>query len=219
MGRSKDAEKTKKLILQTASTIMMDVGYENMTIKNILDETGLSKGALYHHFKSKDEIIDALWDFELDGNDKDLDFIKSSKNGKEKLYNIFLYLFSDEEKIHRDAITKGLLKNPRHFIKYFKSTFEIGAVKIENIIIEGNNDGSLNVVDTKQASEVVVMMLNFWINPLLSATSNEDYLKRINLFKKIMELLGLDIFDDKIISLANKFANKYYENMDSTSIR
>lgn len=219
MGRSKDAEKTKNLILQTASTIMMDVGYENMTIKNILDETGLSKGALYHHFKSKDEIIDALWDFELDENDKDLDFINSSKNGKEKLYNIFLYLFSDEEKIHRDTVTKGLLKNPRHFIKYFKSTFETGAMKIENIIIEGNEDGSLNVIETKQAAEIVAMMLNFWINPLLSAASNEDYLKRINVFIKVMKSLGLDIFDDKITSLANKFASKYYENIDSANIK
>lgn len=38
-------------------------GYDNTTIQDIVNELeGLSKGAIYHHFKSKEEIMDALGD-------------------------------------------------------------------------------------------------------------------------------------------------------------
>ena len=35
-------------------------GYEKTTIQDIVNALGMSKGAIYHHFKSKDEIIEAL---------------------------------------------------------------------------------------------------------------------------------------------------------------
>ena len=38
-------------------------GYEQTTIQDITDNLGgLTKGAIYHHFKSKEEIIDAVSD-------------------------------------------------------------------------------------------------------------------------------------------------------------
>ena len=54
------SEQTKDTILNTAQKLFITKGYEGTSISDILHETKLSKGGLYHHFKSKEEIMDAV---------------------------------------------------------------------------------------------------------------------------------------------------------------
>ncbi len=44
-------------ILRAAATLFQRNGYDATSIQDICSELGLSKGALYHHFRSKDEIL------------------------------------------------------------------------------------------------------------------------------------------------------------------
>ncbi|MEO1251881.1 MAG: TetR/AcrR family transcriptional regulator [Pseudomonadota bacterium] len=39
-------------------------GFDGTTTQQVLAETGLSKGALYHHFKSKTEVMEAIYEAE-----------------------------------------------------------------------------------------------------------------------------------------------------------
>jgi AcrR family transcriptional regulator len=55
MGRKKDP-KSKENIIKAAFILFLEKGYSDVTIKNITEATGLSKGAVYHHFTSKEEI-------------------------------------------------------------------------------------------------------------------------------------------------------------------
>jgi AcrR family transcriptional regulator len=47
-------------ILDTAYALFVRLGYEATTVNLIIDELGLSKGAFYHHFPSKEEVLHAL---------------------------------------------------------------------------------------------------------------------------------------------------------------
>lgn len=47
----------KQEILQAALELFYKKGYENTTINNIIDELGVSKGAFYHYFESKEDVI------------------------------------------------------------------------------------------------------------------------------------------------------------------
>lgn len=61
MARNKYPEVTVEKILEVAERIFLEKGYDDTTIQNIIDGLGgLTKGAVYHHFKSKEEILDAL---------------------------------------------------------------------------------------------------------------------------------------------------------------
>jgi AcrR family transcriptional regulator len=53
-------EARKAQILNAAARLFDEVGYEAGTIEMILAATGLSKGALYHYFASKEAILEAL---------------------------------------------------------------------------------------------------------------------------------------------------------------
>jgi AcrR family transcriptional regulator len=47
-------------ILDAAQRLILSVGYERLTVQDILNELQISKGAFYHYFDSKPTVIDAL---------------------------------------------------------------------------------------------------------------------------------------------------------------
>ena len=53
---------TKEVILKTAYTLFLYDNYEAVTINSIIKATGLTKGALYHHYSSKEELFKAVVD-------------------------------------------------------------------------------------------------------------------------------------------------------------
>ncbi|MFU2210231.1 TetR/AcrR family transcriptional regulator [Solidesulfovibrio sp. C21] len=53
-------EKHRAELLDTAKKIFLEKGFNSATVNDILMAVGLSKGGFYHHFKSKDEVLDAL---------------------------------------------------------------------------------------------------------------------------------------------------------------
>ncbi len=48
--------KSKDNIIRSAFALFLEKGYKEVTIKDIMKATKLSKGAIYHHFESKEEI-------------------------------------------------------------------------------------------------------------------------------------------------------------------
>lgn len=58
--REKQKEDTVADILRVAEELFHGQGYEKTTIQNIAERCGLSKGALYHHFKSKEEVLERI---------------------------------------------------------------------------------------------------------------------------------------------------------------
>lgn len=51
------SRETKARIFHAAKTILQQKGYEQLSIKNICDEAGVSNGSFYHHFKTKDDLL------------------------------------------------------------------------------------------------------------------------------------------------------------------
>jgi AcrR family transcriptional regulator len=47
-------------ILNTAKKLVYTIGFEQMTIQDILNELNMSKGAFYHYFDSKADLLEAL---------------------------------------------------------------------------------------------------------------------------------------------------------------
>lgn len=92
MARSKHPEETVNLILDVAFRLFIEKGYESTSIQDIIDNLGgLSKGAIYHHFKSKEDILVAVTDRMTEESNRILAVIRdrSDLNGKEKLKAIF----------------------------------------------------------------------------------------------------------------------------------
>jgi TetR/AcrR family transcriptional regulator, transcriptional repressor for nem operon len=57
------AETTKAHIIQQAAKIFNQKGYAGSSITDIMEATGLKKGGIYNHFKSKDDIALQAFDY------------------------------------------------------------------------------------------------------------------------------------------------------------
>lgn len=56
----KEAEERKNEILDVADDLFGKKGFDGTSTNDILQRVGIARGTLYHHFKSKEEIMDAL---------------------------------------------------------------------------------------------------------------------------------------------------------------
>ncbi len=53
---------TREHVVAVATELFAERGYEGTPIEMVLNESGLSRGALYHHFKGKDALFEAVVD-------------------------------------------------------------------------------------------------------------------------------------------------------------
>lgn len=51
------SRETREKIFRAAKRILQKKGYEELSIKNICEEAGVSNGSFYHHFKTKDDLL------------------------------------------------------------------------------------------------------------------------------------------------------------------
>ena len=57
MARNRKPEETRRKILEVSKELFLEKGFDNTSIQDIIDRLGgLTKGVIYHHFESKDEI-------------------------------------------------------------------------------------------------------------------------------------------------------------------
>lgn len=56
----KEAEERKNEILDVAEHLFTTKGYDHTSTNDILNEIGIARGTLYYHFKSKEDILDAI---------------------------------------------------------------------------------------------------------------------------------------------------------------
>lgn len=56
----KNADVRKNEIMDAAAKLFMQKGYDATSTNDILDAVGIARGTLYHHFKSKEDIMDGL---------------------------------------------------------------------------------------------------------------------------------------------------------------
>jgi AcrR family transcriptional regulator len=88
----KKAAERREEILQTARQLFYSHGYDATSVNMIIQQMGISKGAFYHHFKSKEELLDTLIQRFTDEIMIQLEPIRNDPNldALEKLNRIFM---------------------------------------------------------------------------------------------------------------------------------
>jgi AcrR family transcriptional regulator len=59
-GSSALASERREHLVKLAAELFAEKGYQATTVRNIADEAGILSGSLYHHFDSKESIVDEI---------------------------------------------------------------------------------------------------------------------------------------------------------------
>lgn len=206
MARNKYPEETINKILDVSYRLFSTKGYENTSIQDVVDELGLSKGAIYYHFKSKEEILERLYDRLYQGQDWYLEIKNdSSLNGLQKLEKIFRIQLQDSEKVSLDAATLSYTCDARMIMETIKTSVNDTAPLLSALIEEGNRDGSLHVEFPREAGEILILLINVWINPGLFPVEKDRFLDKILCYKRCLDGLGLPVITASLLETANRY--------------
>lgn len=91
----------KQLIMEKALELFAKQGFEATSVQQITDYCGISKGAFYLSFKSKDELIIALIDQFMMQIISDIDYLVINSKVEELLYNFYYAIYYNFQK-HSD---------------------------------------------------------------------------------------------------------------------
>lgn len=213
MARSKNPEGTVNLIMDAAFRLFMEKGYEHTSVQDIIDNLGgLSKGAIYHHFKSKEEILVAVVERMTAESNRVLADIRdrSDLNGREKLKTIFKSSVKRPVQDEIFTVAPDFRNNPRLLFLIFRDTVdEVAPNYILPIIEQGLSDGSIQTEYPRQLSELIMLAANIWMNPMIFDSGEEDFYGRLMIFKQLMEGFGLDVIDEEMQSRLRELAGIY----------
>ncbi|NWG07771.1 MAG: TetR/AcrR family transcriptional regulator [Chloroflexi bacterium] len=153
------SEETRTKIMESAVKLFSTQGYNKASVDDICAEAGISKGAFYHHFKSKQGLFLALLDGWLQTIDHAIEasIDKSAPETFQQMTEAFPYIFetagdglpmflefwlqaSRDKKIWNASIAPY-----RRYHKYFTS-----------LIKKGVDEGSFVEVDPALASRMIV---------------------------------------------------------------
>ena len=204
------------MILDTAYRLFMEKGYERTSIQDIIDQLGgLSKGAIYHHFKSKEDILIAISDRMTAESNQMLAAIRDRSDlcGKEKLKTIF------KESINRPVqndiftVVPNFHNNPRLLFSLLHETIEeVAPDYLLPIIKEGISDGSIETDYPEQLAELILLVANVWMNPMIFDDSEEESYRKMMIFRQMLQGFGLDIVDREMSERLQELTSIYQKN-------
>ena len=201
MSRNKYPEETVNLILDVSQKLFIEKGYEHTTIQDIIDNLGgLTKGAIYHHFKSKEDILNAVSNRLFADNTLSFKWKSIQQNelmsGAEKLKQMLIAAITDNQEQEFRKMGIHFQNMPQMLSNLLlRSVNDIAVNAFQPVIEEGISDGSIKTAYPKQISEIISIIANIWINPLVFPVSDEEMKTKFEFACSITQMLGIDISD------------------------
>ena len=188
----KSAEKRKSEILDVAEQLFAEKGFDNASTNDIINRIGIARGTLYHHFKSKEEILDAI--VERMTREKILQAEKIIENKNipilERLTLSYLSLNVDSK---AGAEVLEQMHKPQNALLHQKMQESVisGIVPLmEKLITEGNESGIFDTKYPANAAEMIITYSNTAFDDLAGLTLDEMQRKRIAFIYHTERILG-----------------------------
>lgn len=216
MARNKHPEETVNLILDVAFRLFMEKGYEHTSIQDIIDRLGgLSKGAIYHHFKSKEDIFDAVTSRMSEESNEKLAVLRDRKglSGKEKLQAIFQESLNRPLQDDLFTLAPNFYDNPK-LLSMFLHTIKEESVPeyFLPVIRQGVADGSIRADYPEELAELIALVANIWLNPMIFDSSEEESCRKLMVFGQMMAGFGIDVVDDEMAKRLKELVSIYQKN-------
>lgn len=193
MREVKDPEVRKAEIMQAAKILFYKKGYLNTTTQDIIKSLGISRGLLYYHFKSKEDILFSIvekhieplisqfkaitYNEELSIKDKVNSFINST-------------IISESSVTQEDHALQEAIDLPSNNFMLDKINRKLSYAMTKyfaEIIRQGNKTGELNVEYPQETSAFLMTSYSFVINDsTLHGNDIERAIKYLNAFKQLL---------------------------------
>lgn len=163
----------RQKLVELSSELFLKNGYENTSVNDILKAAGISKGAMYHYFTSKEDILDAVVDYAMILQGEQINAIVSDPNlsALEKLEKL---LFSDTKPREEIMPVVQLMQTGSKSLIYYITKEEAKKRSIPvftSVIKQGIEEG---VFETKYPDQASGFIYTAGQEMFFSARSKEE---------------------------------------------
>jgi AcrR family transcriptional regulator len=110
---------TRERIKQVALELFTEHGYEQTSLREIAEQLGVTKAALYYHFKSKEEIVQSFVDDRAEQLDKLIEWVKAQPPGEETR-RAFIRRYSTEMDVEKQHTVMRFMEQNQPALKGMK---------------------------------------------------------------------------------------------------
>lgn len=186
----------RKEILNKASELFLNKGYDKTSVNNIVEDLAIAKGTFYHYFKSKEEVLCAILEESVErysevikddlcnlyGAGSKMQFVlrKLLIPSKDDSKDLLVYVEDDD-----DAKMHKMLE------KKFYEKFQPILV---GIMQEGIEEGIFNIKHPVEITEVLLLGVRAFMHIHIPKFDNPDYAKNklLSLEELFNKILGSD---------------------------
>jgi AcrR family transcriptional regulator len=153
-------------LIDCAERMFLSRGYEGTTINDVILATGLSKGAFYHHFRSKEDLLEAIAGRFARQSLAFVDAVQAdpSRNAVQRLN--FMLAVGREWKLEHLSELRAMfttLLKPENAVLYQRivgAAFAVLIPALVAIIKQGRREGVFDAPDAGVAAETLLWLSN-----------------------------------------------------------
>ena len=217
MSKEYNSQATIETILSVSAKLFLEKGFDKTSMMDIAKTAGISKGAIYHHFQSKDEIIKSVTERPAQAvKDAMGSFLSetSSLSGKEQLQLILERNFENQKAHYLDDVMSIRMKSAEFVLSYMQSCVNKDSAFVSEIIKRGIADGSLVTDSPDECAEIFLLLLNVWCDPAVFDCTGEKLSSRLKFLQYLMKSIGIDVLSDGFIEKSLELLRKLYGRED-----
>ena len=208
MTKKYNPKQTVEKILSTSAALFMEKGYDKTSMQDIVNALGMSKGAIFHHFKSKEDVLNAVMEEQFrQVTERMRNWLAEAKEltAKEKLSVLLMRNLTDDATvIEANNIVVTMTGSPQLILAIMQGNLKKSAPIMADILREGIEDGSITTAFPDECAEVFLLLINIWCDTYVFEGELSAVRKRLEFLQTLMRQVGADIVTDEIIEATMK---------------
>lgn len=203
MNREEKSNNSKEKIIQSAFSLFISKGYEETSTQDIINLSGLSRGAMYHHFKSKEDILRSITEGFYSQMDSFLEKLvaDTTLTAKDKLMEIIAH--SADDYTHKQIVNSHWSeKIPFALLEEVRYLNNVCALHLGKIIEQGVVNHEYECEYPQELAEILIFTVDVLLNPTLFNRSYSEVCSRLDFLFLILKKMEIPIIDSDGIKKA-----------------
>lgn len=203
---------SKGKIIDAAMKLFLEKGYENTTMQDIVEASGMSKGAIYHYFKSKQEIVAYLSDYEKEQFTSRLKELVAHQGmtAQQKIRQIVAYLFSNDT-LSTLTKEKWAEKVPFALLDTLRNSLNILSGYLEEILRQGTANKEFDCKYPKELAGVLILLVDIWLDPIIVESDYQEMCEKVDFIALLAAKFDTPVFNSELTAQVKEGLRRYYE--------
>ena len=134
--------------------------------------------------------------------------------GAEKLRRMFRASLGNSDQTDLFVLAPNMLKNPKLMAILLTSMIEEVLPRyMEPVLREAVADGSIRTDYPEELGELLLLLSNVWLNPMIYPATPEKTRRRMELYVQLLRSMGLDLLDQELLDQLEQFCRLSQERL------